>query len=95
LRWVGSNMTKVLYFWWLHTQHTTTRGRGASEIHGVWKIGVFRPVSCFISKMVQDTAMLTMEDHVLAADRFAVSCIGLGWVHVFRFAMGWVGSLSW
>ena len=25
------------------------------------------------------------------ADSFAVSCIGLGWVHIFRFAMGWAG----
>ena len=32
-----------------------------------------------------------MEDHALTADSFAVSCIGLGWVHIFRFAMGWLG----
>jgi len=34
----------------------------------------------------------------LTADSFAVSCIGLGWVHIFRFVMGWIrlelGSLS-
>ena len=28
----------------------------------VWKIGVFRPVSYFISKTVQDTAIVTIED---------------------------------
>ena len=27
----------------------------------------------------------------LTADSFAVSCIGLGRVNIFRFAMGWVG----
>ena len=27
----------------------------------------------------------------LTADSFAVSCIGLGWVNIFRSAMGWVG----
>jgi len=31
----------------------------------------------------------------LTADSFAVSCIELGWVHIFSFAMGWVGSFSW
>jgi len=50
----------------------------------------FRPISRFISKTVQHTAIVTMEDHALTADSFAVSCIGLGWVHIFRFAMGWV-----
>jgi len=29
---------------------------------GVWKIGVFRPISRFISKTVQGTAIVTMED---------------------------------
>ena len=28
----------------------------------VWKIGIFRPVSCFISKMIQETAIGTVED---------------------------------
>ena len=50
----------------------------------------FRPISRFISKTVQHTAIVTMEDHALTADSFAVSCIRFGWVHIFRFAMGWV-----
>ena len=29
---------------------------------GISKIGVFRPISRFISKTVQDTAIVTMED---------------------------------
>jgi len=29
-----------------------------------------------------------VEDHASTADSFAVSCIGLGWVHIFRFGLG-------
>ena len=34
----------------------------ANWMEGLWKIGVFRPTSRFISKTVQDTAIVTMED---------------------------------
>ena len=69
---------KYYIFWWLHNIQL----QGAVEVNykGVWKIGVSRPISRFISKTVQDTAVVTMEDHALTADSFAVSCIGLGLV---------------
>jgi len=40
------------------------------------------------------TAMLTIEDHELPTVLLLVVSfwVGLGWVHIFRFAMGWVGS---
>jgi len=31
-------------------------------MEGVWKIGVFRPTTRYISKTVQNTAIVTMED---------------------------------
>ena len=61
LRWVEYDKC---IFWRLGpTQHTIARDR-ASKIQGVRKIvGRFRPISRFISKTVQDTAIVTMEDH--------------------------------
>ena len=61
---------------------------------GVWKIGVFRPISRFNSKTVQDTTIVSY------TGRPSINCrqfccylylVGLGWIHIFRFAMGWVG----
>jgi len=37
-------------------------GDHARQIEGGMKIGVFRPMSCFISKTAQDTAIVTMDD---------------------------------
>jgi len=38
--------------------------RDRANTVGVWKIGVFRRLSRFISKMVQDTAIVTMVDEL-------------------------------
>jgi len=88
LNWVENDKSTV--FSDDYTTYVQLQGR-ASKIQGGMKNWLFWPVFRFISKTLQDTAIVTMEDHALTADSFAVSCIGLGWVHIFRFAMGWLG----
>ena len=41
----------------------TLQGAVQVKYKGVRKIGVFRPISRFISKTVQDATIATMEDH--------------------------------
>jgi len=60
LGWIGSNMAKVLHF----DDYTTYNFKGPCKLNtrGI-KIGVFRPIYRFIWKMVQDMAIVTIEDH--------------------------------
>jgi len=44
-----------------------------------------------ISLYFENGTRYSYSERPLTTDSFAVSCIGLGWVHIFRFAMGWVG----
>jgi len=53
-------------------------------------MGVFRPISRFSSKTVQDTAIVTVEDHASTADSFAL--VVSGWVGSIFLDLGWVGS---
>jgi len=62
-RWVGLGRIwqKYYIFWWL--RNGRLQGTVQVKYKGVWKIGVFPLIYCFISKTVQDTAIVTMEDH--------------------------------
>jgi len=94
LEWVGFGRIwqKYYIFWWLY--NIQLQGVVQVKYKGVWKIGVFRPISRFNSKTVQDTTIVSY------TGRPSINCrqfccylylVGLGWIHIFRFAMGWVG----
>ena len=90
--WVGSKMTQVLYFWRLH--NIKLQGTVQVKYRGMKNWCFSTNISLYFENGTRYGR--SYNGRPLTADSFAVSCIagwvGLGLVHIFRFAnLRWVG----